>query len=197
MAKKEKSRRRIKKNMLAHLENVFDLTRLDYAKRIKPKKEFAKISGLVAAFVIYALGFAGAYYGWNYNDVPFDLFVKITWVLMLPASVIGIVVWMLSFNRLENTVRHDFFVIIKNIEAENGMIWRFRPLMSTFDPQNIAAKKVIAQSEAGDVNEIDVEDYANAVHSLFLGLQGGGEEKLSIETAEEVEENLRSKEKEP
>lgn len=197
MAKKEKSRRRIKKNMLAHLENVFDLTRLDYAKRIKPKKEFAKISGLVAAFVIYALGFAGAYYGWKYNDVPFDLFVKITWVLMLPASVIGIVVWMLSFNRLENTVRHDFFVIIKNIEAENGMIWRFRPLMSTFDPQNIAAKKVIAQSEAGDVNEIDVEDYANAVHSLFLGLQGGGEEKLSIETAEEVEENLRSKEKEP
>ncbi len=197
MAKKEKSRRRIKKDMLAHLENAFDLTQLDYAKRIKPKKEFAKISGLVAAFVIYALGFAGAYYGWKYNDVPFDLFVKITWVLMLPASVIGIVAWMLSFNRLENTVRHDFFVRIKNIEAENGMIWRFRPLMSTFDPQNVAAKKVIAQSEAGDVNEMDVEDYANAVHSLFSGLQAGGEEKLSIETAEEVEENLRSKEKEP
>ena len=156
MAKKEKSRRRIKKDMLAHLENAFDLTQLDYAKRIKPKKEFAKISGLVAAFVIYALGFAGAYYGWKYNDVPFDLFVKITWVLMLPASVIGIVAWMLSFNRLENTVRHDFFVRIKNIEAEHGMIWRFRPLMSTFDPQNVAAKKVKKAVDKG--KELSFDD---------------------------------------
>ncbi len=193
MAKKGKSRRRIKKDMLAHLENAFDLTQLDYTKRIKPKKEFAKISGLVVAFVIYAIGFAGAYYGWKYNDVPFELFVKITWVLMLPASVIGLVAWMLSFNRLENIVRHDFFVIIKTIEAENGMIWRFKPLMSTFDPQNVAAKMVIAQSEVGDVSEIDVEDYANAVHCLFSGLQGDGGDELSIETAEEVKENLRNK----
>ncbi|NOX43824.1 MAG: hypothetical protein GXP19_08860 [Gammaproteobacteria bacterium] len=193
MAKKEKSRRRIKKDMLEYLENAYDLTQLDYAKRIKPKKDIAKIYGLVTAFVVYAIGFAGGYYGWTFNNVSFEIFIKISWVLMLPASVAGVVTWMLSFNRLENRVRHDFFVIIKNIESEYGLIWRFKPLMSTFDPQNVAAKKVIAQSEAGEFNEIDVEVYADAVHVLFSGVQGKGGEKLSNETADEVVENFKQK----
>jgi len=190
MAKKEKSRRRVKKDMLSLLEKSFDLSQLDYAKLIKPKKEFAKVIGLIAAFAVYSIGFAGAYYGWKYNDVDFELFVKITWVLMLPASVFGLVAWILSFNRFENAVRHDFGIIVKKIEADDGKVWRFAPLMSTFDPENLHYKKVIAQSKAGEIKDIDVEDYANAVHSLFSGMQGDNEEKITLETAEEVDENF-------
>jgi len=157
MAKKEKSKRRIRKDMLEYLEDTYDLAQLDFASRIKPKKELARIYALVAAIIVYTIGFSASYYGWKFNNVSYELFVKITWVLMLPASVFGIVVWLLSLNRLENTVRHDFFVLIKQIEADKGMIWRFKPLMSMFDPNNLEAKKVMAQSEAGQSTESDPE----------------------------------------
>lgn len=190
MAKKEKSRRRTKKDMLQYLEDAYDLTRLDYAKCIAPKKEKAKIIGLVVAFLIYGIVFAAAYYGWEYNNISHDLFVKTTWVLMVPASVMGVLAWLLTFNRYENVVQQEFIKLIKNIEADNGMLWRFKPLMSTFDPGNIPAKKVMSQSEAGEIDKIEAEDYANAVQVLFNGINSA--ESINPDTASEVEENFNS-----
>ena len=57
MAKKEKSKRRIRKDMLEYLEDTYDPAQLDFAGRIKPKKELARIYALVAAIIVYAIGF--------------------------------------------------------------------------------------------------------------------------------------------
>ena len=192
MAKKEKSKRRIRKDMLEYLEDTYDPTQLDFVGRIKPKKELARIYALVAAIIVYAIGFSASYYGWKINNVSYELFVKITWVLMLPASVFGIVVWLLKLNRLENVVRHEFFVLIRQIEADKGMLWRFKPLMSTFDPNNLEAKKVMAQSEAGQSTEIDPEDYTNTVNALFSELKAENGVSIPAETAAEVTENMNS-----
>jgi len=193
MAKKEKSRRRIRKDMLEYLAKTYDPVKLDYAKRIKPKKELARMYALVAAIGAYAIGFSASYYGWKYNNVPYELFVNITWIVMLPASVFGIVVWLIMFNRLENTVKHEFMVVIRQIEADDGMLWRFKPLMSTFDPNNLAAKKVMTQSEARQSIEIDPEEYTNTVNQLFTELKSENGPNVSIETAEEVIENFNRK----
>lgn len=190
MAKKEKSSRRLKKDMLDYLQRAYDLSLFDFEKKLKPKTGQAKIAGLVAAIIVYSLGFAGSYYGWKFNNVSYDLFVKITWVLMIPASVVGAFAWMLAYNRVENAVRHEFMKIIRPIEGEHGMIWRFRPLMSTFEPNNTDAKKVMSQSEAGQYYEMDPEIYAKAVQTLFAGVTGNNAGRITAETAQEVDSNF-------
>ena len=191
MARKEKSIRRLKKDLLEHAQRVYDPAEFDFEKRIKPRSGQAKIAGLIGAIIIYSLGFVISYYGWKNNNVSFDLFVKITWIIMLPASVLGIFVWLMAFNRVENALCHEYMKIIRPIEAEHGMIWRFRPLFSTFAPENTDVKKLLAVSESGQGHELDAEIYASAVRILFHGLTGDDAEKISVETAEEVEENLR------
>lgn len=190
MAKKDKSNRRVKKDMLAYLQRYYDPTQYDFEKRFKPKSGQAKVAGLLAAILVYSVGFAASYYGWKFNNVSYDLFVKITWVLMIPSSVVGIFAWLIAYNRVENAVRHEFMKIIRPIEAEHGVIWRFRPLISTFDPGNVEIKKLLQQSEQGQSLELDPEIYANAVRMLFDGVTGSASDKISVEAADEVEENF-------
>ena len=190
MAKKEKSKRRLKKDLLESVQRVYDPELFDFEKRIKPKGGQAKIAGLIGAIIVYSLGFVLSYYGWKNNNVSFDLFVKITWIIMLPASVLGIFVWLMAFNRVENALCHEFMKIIRPIESEFGMIWRFRPLFSTFAPENTEVKKLLAVSESGQAHDLDAETYSNAVQILFDGLTGDDADKVSVETVDEVAENL-------
>ena len=56
MSNKQQSKRTSRKNVMRSFEDHIDLARLDYARRAKPGKDVAKVTGLVfAATVLVSL----------------------------------------------------------------------------------------------------------------------------------------------
>ena len=143
MAKKSKSRRGPKKELLEYFEQSFNLDRLNIVKRVQPAKDKSKLIGIAIAVAIYTIGFMLAQYGWKNNSVSYEMFIKFTWILMVPATAVGVVSWMLFYNRMENVVRQDIAGYIRQLEAEQGLIWRFIPLLSALDPNNATVKKAL------------------------------------------------------
>src|SRR3569623_2224 len=104
MSVKSKNQRQIRKQELRHVDETFDQSRLDYKKRVTPQKHYAKLVVVVTAICVYAFGFGLAYYALKTGTTSDETFMKFSWISMLPASVIGLISYLLSSNRREYAV---------------------------------------------------------------------------------------------
>ena len=190
MTARGRSQRQIRKQLLRHIEDTFDLPRLDYKKRVTPLKHRAKLVGVVAAAIVYGLGFGLAYYAWKSGKADYETFVKFVWIFMIPSSVIGAFAYMLNGNRREFGVAKDIFEHIDVVEGPAGMLWRYEPVLTEIYPDDAVVKQAVAASREGTLAAIEPEDYAGVVHKLHAFLAGGEGRSISDEAVEAFEVNL-------
>ncbi|MFQ5487049.1 MAG: hypothetical protein ACE5ET_01205 [Gammaproteobacteria bacterium] len=190
MTGRKKGRRRSKRDLVRQFQQAFDLRRLDYARRLRPANGKAKLYGVLAAFLLYSAGFGVGYYGWHSQAVDYGVFAKLVWVLMIPATVVGVFCWLLVRNRLEYPIRRDITAYMKSLEGTQGLLWRYAPLVAELCPDNYLAKEVMALSREGKLAAIAPEDYCQAVQTLYEALQDSGSRALGGETLEELASNF-------
>ena len=189
MAEKKK-RRQAKKEILGHFEQRFDVPKLEYEKRVKPIRNKTKLTGVLAAGIVYGIGFSIGLFGWKSGAVDVTVFSKLVWIMMVPATVVGFVSWMIISNRREYPVREEVNAYIDTIEGEEGMIWRYAPILSEFSPNDHVSKRVLQRSQEKRFSKIDPEDYGKAVSAIHTILGNSSANPLSIEVTEEVLANL-------
>ncbi len=190
MAEKKKNRRQIKKEILGEFERTFDVPRLDYEKRAKPIRDKTKLFGVLAAGIVYGLGFAVGMYGLQSGAVDDRVFSKLVWVMMIPATVVGFVAWMIISNRREHPIREEVTGYIRDIEGEEGVLWRYAPILSEFKPDDHISKRVLQRSQEKLFAKIAPEDYGKAVTEIHAILEDSSDNPLSLDTVEAVSQNL-------
>jgi hypothetical protein len=85
----KQGKRKIKSGVVNQMEDMFDLKRLDYESRTKPIRNRSKLAGALGALLVYGTGFGGGYLGWQNGLIAYAVFAKLVWILMIPATVIG------------------------------------------------------------------------------------------------------------
>jgi hypothetical protein len=190
MAKVAKDKRQARREVVQQFERNFDRARFDYVTLIRPAQGKSKLVGVAISVALYAAVFAIAWSAWNSGRVSYELFVKTTWVLVLPATALGVFGWMLAFNRMENRVRTPLVVLIVEVEGTAGTLWRYAPILAAVDPKNTAAKTACNLSRELRVRDIDAEDYCNAVQVIHRALAQQDVKPLPTEVLQEVEANV-------
>lgn len=190
MAKTAKDQRRLRRELLQKFERTYDLAQLDYKKKVYPAQGKSKLIGITVACAIYGAVFAIAWFSWVSGRAEYELFLKTTWVLLLPATAAGMFAWMLAFNRLDNVVRMPMQKQIVEIEGELGMLWRYAPILAAAEPNNSAAKTACNRSREQRVKDIDVEDYCATVKVIHGALKDTGDAVVSEDVLQEVATNL-------
>jgi hypothetical protein len=189
----KQSKRKIKKGIVSQIEETFDLKRLNYEVRTKPIRNKSKLIGAFSAFLIYSLGYATGYYSWQHHLLDYEAFARLVWILMIPATVVGIFIWLLTTNRREYAVRQDVQIYIKQLESEGGLLWRFAPILSELKPNDLTCKEMIMASKEGNYDKMVPEDYSKAVINLYNIVKESGSRQISPETAVEFERNINSR----
>jgi hypothetical protein len=190
MAKTAKDQRRSRRELLQQFEHRYDLAQLDYKKKVYPAQGKSKLIGITVACAIYGAVFAIAYFSWVSGRTEYELFMKTTWVLLLPATAAGMFSWMLAFNRLDNAVRMPIQKLIVEIEGERGMLWRYAPILAAAELNNTTAKTACNRSRERRVKDIDEEDYCGAVKAIHAALKADDDASLTAEILQEVATNL-------
>jgi len=189
VATKDKTPRRLRREVINRFEQGFDFARLDYDRRVKPLRGKAIIRGVLTAAAVYLAGFSLGYYGWQQQSVGYELFAKLVWILMVPATVVGAFVWLITSQRLEYTVREDIRRYIAEREAGGGFMWRFGPLFEALLAENYTAKRLLQQS-ADVPDTMDPEDYARSLQLLRQQLGQDVPDPIATEVVSRVFANL-------
>ena len=190
MAAKPKNKRNVKKEVVRLFERSFDLEKLDYKKRSIPLKPKSMLVGLAVATVLYVIGFSLAYTAMGKNLLPLEAFAKLVWILMLPTTILGVFAWQIAKNRMEYPIRTDVRDYMNEIEDGKGLLWKFAPLMDIIGIEDLNTKKAIAKSREGKIDELDIEDYTEAVGKLNQLLIDTEARRFSTVIAESVLENF-------
>lgn len=186
MATREKNPRRVRREVMTAFERGFDFDRLDYDKRTRPLRGKAIMYGVSVALALYLCGSAVGYYGWQQQAVSYEVFAKLVWIWMLPATVFGAFTWLISSQRLVYKIREDIRVFMAEREADGGYLWRYSPVIEALLPDDQVAQRLIEESQT-DYLLLDPEDYARLIERLRLKLS---QEQISTDTATRVYTNL-------
>jgi hypothetical protein len=189
MADKDRNPRRLRREVLDRFEQGFDFERLDYDRRFRPVRGKAFLFGVALAGLLYMAGFGLGYYAWQHAAVSYELFAKLAWILMLPATLIGAFAWLLNSQRSEYRLRQDIRAYISGREAEGGFLWRFAPLFEALRADDYTAKRLLQES-AESPESMDPEDYARSVTALRRQLEGDEQNPFSTDVASRVFANL-------
>ena len=147
MSATRKPRRR--RDLKKYFNGAVDMARFDYAKRTEIARSKAKLFGVVTAGLIYTLGFAGGYLAWRNGTLPPHQFSMMSWMWMVPATFVGILVWKISSTRREYPVREEIKNYIRQLEKNGGLIWRFEPLLDEHDLHGSVIGRVVELSREG------------------------------------------------
>jgi len=190
MASKQKGKRGIKKEIVRQFERSFDLPKLDYKKRVQPIKPKAMLYGLASGSLLYCIAFGFAYVGVSNNVMPLESFAKFVWIIMVPTTVVGLFVWLLVKNRMEYPIRQDILKYVAELEHNDGLLWRFAPVIDHVDPNDYASKKTFNLSREGKIKDMAVEDYTEVIDKLKDILSNTENRNFDNKIAEEVLENF-------
>jgi len=188
MSNKQQSKRHSRKNVIRDFEQHFTLSRLEYNKRVKPGKAMAKIVGLIVAAVIYIGGFSLTYISWSRGFIDSIFLNKIAFILMIPASVIGMFAFLISSNRREFPIREDIRAHVRDFEGEDGYLWRYEPILKQLTLKKIDIEWLIEKSRENQLIEQAPEDICTtilALHETLLNSQ-----QISGSAIQQVEKNL-------
>lgn len=190
MAEKPRSRRRLQKDILTSFEATYDLEAFKFRRRLQPLMATALLRAALTAIACYSIGFGLGYFSWLRAMINDSVFMKVVWILMIPSTVAALVVWLIMKNRLEYPIRQELNDRIRAIEGENGMLWRYGPVMAQLAVNDLDTKTLITASRQGDFAAMAPDDYCPAVLRIHETLSGAGEQSLRLEIAAEVAENL-------
>jgi len=190
MAEKGMSRRNIRKAVVRQMEKDFNMERFDYKKLVRHGKGKSKLYGIATVIAIYTLGIGGAYFGWSRGFVPEDVMAKAIFIAMVPSSVIGSVVWLITDSRLEYPLRVELKLYIESIEGDAGLLWRYGPIAESLTIKKVDIPAVIALSKSGHAEDIDPQDYAEIVMSMYKEVEDSEGLQLSGENSKFLEEQL-------
>ncbi len=190
MAEKPKSRRRLQKDILASFEATYDLEAFRFRRRLQPLMASALLRAALTAIIFYSLGFGLGYFSWLRAMINDTVFFKLVWILMIPSTVAALVVWLIMKNRFEYPIRRELNDQIRSIEGNDGMLWRYGPIMDQLAATDLDTKTLVAASRQGDFSAMAPDDYCPAVLRIHETLSGAGEQSLRMDIAAEVAENL-------
>lgn len=170
MKEKNKSKRQSRKELLRNFDINIDFERLDLKKRSRAIKGKSKLLGVIVATIIYTIGFAVGQYGWTTQAVSYDIFFKLIWLWMIPATVIGVMVWQITYNRREYPIRQDIQQYVDVLEGQEGFLWRYAPFFS-FDTSSKSKQmqrlaQAIEYSKNRQPHQIAPEDYLKAMQVI-------------------------------
>lgn len=185
-----KSKRRQRRGLLNRLENKFDIEKLDYHIKAKALKNEARLHGLLTALGLYALGYGTAYLWWLSGGLPEERFSLLSWLLMVPCTMIAFFVWGIISGRKTHPLFQEMREYINKLEDGGGLLWRFEPLMQAYGVTDGASQRVVAQSREGRADKIAVEDYADTVLKLHAALKSQDQRVVDQETVAALERNL-------
>lgn len=171
MSNKQSSKRSSRKQVLRAIQERFDLERLDYARRIKPGKDMAKVTGLILAALVYLSGFGLALYSRSQGMIDDNFLNKIAWIFMIPASVVGMFAYLITSNRREFPIREDIRAHVREFEGETGFLWRFEPVLGQLQLKKIDIEWLLTASREGRLEEMAPEDICATVRALPEALQ--------------------------
>ncbi len=190
MAAKPKNKRSVKKDVVRLFNKSFDFERLDYKKRSIPLKPKSAVIGLGVATLLYVIGFSLAYSAMGSNMLPLESFAKLVWIMMIPTTLFGVFAWQIAKNRMEYPIRQDVREYMNDLEEGKGVLWRFSPLMDIVGIEDMSTKKALAKSREGKVDDLDIEEYTEAVDKLHQLLEDVDARQFSTVIAEGVLENF-------
>jgi len=190
MAGKQKSKRNLKKEVARLFERSFDLQKLNYKKRSMSLKPKSMLVGLGVAAGLYIAAFALANYAMNNNVIPLEGFAKLVWIMMIPTTIVGALAWQIAKNRMEYPIRQDVREYMHGLEQTGGLLWKFSPLMDIIGIDDMTTKRALAQSKEGKWEDMEIEDYTEAVFALNKALEGTENKQFSTVVAEAVLENF-------
>ncbi len=189
MSNKQQSKRNSRKSVIRSFEDQIDLARLDYARRTKPGKDVAKVMGLVFAAVVYLAGFGLAFYSRTQGMIDDDVLNKISWIFMIPASVVGLLAYLITSNRREFPIREDIRAHVTDFEGEDGYLWRYEPILSQMELKKIDIEWLVVSSRENRLVEMAPEDICATIRALYEALQGDSS-LASAAAIAQIEQNL-------
>jgi hypothetical protein len=189
MSSKQQPKRQSRKNILRDFEDRVDLTRLDYNKRVKPGKGIAKVTGLIFASGVYMAAFGLAFYSWKLGRIDDAFLNKISWIIMVPASVVGVFAFLISSNRREFPIREDIRAHVRQLEGEQGYLWRYESVLKQMTLKKINIDALIDASRQNLLVEMAPEDICATLQALHEALQGDSP-LASGAALNEIEQNL-------
>jgi len=190
MSKKQTSKRQVRKSIIDYFDNRCRIEQFDVRRDLRLMKGRSRLRGILTALGVYLLGFAVSYYAWSRDLINYELFYKVTWVILMPATVVGILVWLLAYNREENDLRVRLAAAMRNVEADDGFLWRFAPLLQVAAPTDYDTKTVVNKSRERQLAGIEPDDYAQAMLSVHALLQQTQQQPVSSQALTAVESNI-------
>lgn len=188
MHQRKQQRRRGRRDLLRRLERSLDSRLLpDYLRRIRSERNRSKLTGVVTAGAVYTAFFILGFTAWKFALLPEAAFAKLSWIMMIPASVVGALTWLIAANRREFPIREEAKAHIARLEGGGGTLWRYAPLLEGLCPEDGVARRALEQSRRGG-EQIVPEDYIAAVTSLTQALQAC--DNVPSQLLEEVEAGL-------
>ncbi len=191
MSNKQQSKRHGRKNVIRDFEKHITLSRLDYKPRVKPGKAMAKVVGLIFAGMVYLGGFGMAYVSWSKGTIDANLLNKMSWIFMIPASVVGMFAFLISSNRREFPIREDIRAHVRDFEGETGYLWRYEPILNQLELKKIDIEWLIKASREGTLTDMAPEDICATIQALHQALNGNSQQ-ISGSSILQVEQNLAS-----
>jgi hypothetical protein len=186
---KQASKRNSRRNVMRSFRDHFDLERLDYQRRMKPRKDWAMIIGLIIAAVIYMVFFGLIMYSRSQGMIDDTMVNKVAWMLMIPTSVVGAFAYLITINRREFPIREDIRAHVRQFEGEQGYLWRYEPILQQLELKKINMDGLISASRQNLLVEMAPEDICATVQALHEVLQNNGPQ-ASPAAISQVEESL-------
>ncbi len=192
MATKKRSRRRQKKDLIDLFRDDYPLRIFDYERRLRPLLASALLRAGVTAIAFYGIGFGLGYFSWLRGMLEDTAFFKLVWILMIPATVAALLVWLLMKNRFEYPLRQEIAGRILTNEEGEAPLWCFAPVLAELAPNDSASRQLLQCLRQGRRDEVAPEEYCQLVQTIDGLLASSGERSLSLETLSEIEANLAS-----
>ena len=190
MATKKRSRRRLKKGVVEGLRERYPAAVFDYERRLRPRLASALMRAGLTAIVAYGVGFGLGYFSWLRGMVTDTAFFKLVWILMIPATVAALLVWLILKNRAEYPLRQEILTRIRDRETGDAPLWCYAPVVQALAPNEHGVREILLASREGRIDDIVPEDYCRAVLTLERLLDESGERALAIDVLSEIETNL-------
>jgi hypothetical protein len=182
-----RARRTARKTLQRLLTRSYDVSRFPSFARRRVLTGQAILMGVGGASLIYGVVFTLGWYAQARGVLDQEIFAKITWILMVPASVIGFLAWAIAKGRGEFKLRRELTDYLAEVEGPQGLIWRFYPLFEKIDAE---ASDICNKSRQGIIGESDAEEYAEMVRRLFDMTRAEEAGELDIDAIRRVSENF-------
>jgi len=122
--------------------------------------------------------------------LEYEVFAKLVWILMIPATIIGMFVWLLTSNHREYQIKQDIQTYIRDLEGEHGLLWRYSPILSELKPDEFLCKGIMLASREKNFAKMSPEDYSQAVLNFYDLVRQSSKRRINPETAIELNQNL-------